>query len=169
MALEIGGGISIGGGINVGHTTTFTISSSDFTQGQAIGADTVPQGINGNEGFINTVAQSNLDQVYVGLNLTVGAVERITEAIGAAGLDYTSPIGYIWYVRWAEGSSISTGLVKFGFNNNTPESFDIQTIDPADPDWEIPGNANGTSLTGTFLFPATFTIYYPLINKGNWC
>ena len=77
MALEIGGGISIGGGINVGHTTTFTISSSDFTQGQAIGADTVPQGINGNEGFINTVAQSNLDQGYVGLNLTVGAVETL--------------------------------------------------------------------------------------------
>jgi len=169
MALEIGGGISIGGGINVGHTTTFIISSSDFTQGQAINTDTVPQGSNGNEGFINTVAQSNLDQGYVGLNLIVGAVENIKEAFGAAGLDYTNPTGYVWYVRWAEGSSITTGLVKFGFNDNFPESFYIQTIDPADPDWEIPGSANGTSLTGTFLFPATFTIYYPLTSKGNWC
>ena len=66
------------------------------------------------------------------------------------------------------GSSISTGLVKLGLNSNGAY-FDIQTIDPADPDWELPGYTNGTSLVGTFRFPATFTPYLPLINKGGWC
>ena len=32
-----------------------------------------------------------------------------------------------------------------------------------------PNNADGTSLVGTFLFPATFTIYEPLTDKNGWC
>jgi hypothetical protein len=46
----------------------------------------------------------------------------------------------------------------------------IEPIDTTDTDYLINNdNANGTSLVGTFNFPATFTILSPLIDKGGWC
>lgn len=168
--IKIGGGIEIGGGINIGVTPTFTVSSSDFTNGGAIYQDTTPQGVNGVDGFINTAPQGALYEGYYAYGLTPGAVASISAAVTAAGIDPSNSTGYVWNVTWGAGSSISSGLVKFGFYNGTgSENFDIQTIDPTDADWQIPGANNGTSLVGTFLFPATFTIYSPLTNKGGWC
>jgi len=46
---------------------------------------------------------------------------------------------------------------------------DIQTIDPTNTDYQIDNSNSGTSLVGTFLFPATFTIYSPLTDKNGWC
>jgi hypothetical protein len=178
MALTIDGGITIGGGISAGPNiiigaATFTLSSSDFSNGQAIYQDTTPQGTNGNDGFINSAAQASLAQGYYGFNLTSPTVSRISAAVTAAGLNPISATGYIWQVTWGLGSTIANGLIKFGYYNGNGDPnqayFYIQTIDPADTDWELPGNDNGTSLAGTFLFPATFTIYEPLINKGGWC
>jgi hypothetical protein len=147
---------------------SFTLNSSDFTNGQAIYQDTLTVGTNGIDGFINTAAQGGLEQGYFGYGLTPSAISYISSAVTAAGIDPNNSTGYIWSVTWGAGSSISSGLVKFGYYGNGGQ-FDIQTVDPTDTDWQIPGNLNGTSLVGTFLFPATFTIYNPLTNKGGWC
>jgi len=147
---------------------SFTLNSSDFTNGQAIYHDTLVVGTNGVDGFINTAAQGGLEQGYIGYGLTPSAISYISSAVTAAGLDPNNFTGYIWSVTWGAGSSILSGLVKFGYYGDGGQ-FDIQTVDPTDTDWQIPGNLNGTSLVGTFLFPATFTIYNPLTNKGGWC
>lgn len=144
------------------------ISSSDFTNGVPINQDTSALGTNGVDGFTNTASQGNFYEGYYGSGLTADAVDRITAAYVEAGLDPTNSVGYVWTATWGSGSSITTGLVKFGFY--APSGyFDLQTIDPADPDWELPGVNNGTTLAGTFLFPLTINIYTPLVNKGGWC
>ena len=151
-----------------GNLATFTISPSDFTNGGPIYQNTFGVGTNGVDGFVNTAAQGNFLEGYYGQGLTPSAVSAISAAVTQAGLDPNNQTGYIWSVTWGAGSSISTGYVKFGYY--APGSyFDIQTVDPADTDWQLPGYNNGTSLAGTFLFPATFTIYSPLTNKGGWC
>ena len=177
MALTFESGITIEGGISAGPNvviaSSFLLSSSDFTNGQPINTDTTSIGTNGNEGFENTAAQGNFSEGYYGYGITPTAITRISAAITAAGIDPTNSSGYVWAVEWAAGSTISIGLAKFGFYNGAGDPnnafLDIQTIDPTDTDWQIPGNANGTTLVGTFLFPATFTIYTPLTNKGGWC
>ena len=146
----------------------FTINSSDFATGSAIYQDTTPVGTNGVNGFTNTAAQVNFYEGYYGEGLTPSATASISAAVITAGLDPNNSTGYVWNVTWGSGSSISTGYVKFGYNA-AGSYFDMQTIDPADPDWQTPGVNNGTSLAGTFLFPAQFTIYDPLTNKGGWC
>ena len=161
---------SAGPGGSPTEPTGLVISSSDFVNGGAIYQDTTAIGVNGNEGFDNTAPQSRLDQGYYGNDLTADLVTRITDTYVAAGLDPNDSDGYVWTATWGAGSSITTGLIKFGFNNAaSPTYFDIQTIDPADPDWELPGYTNGTSLAGTFLFPLTINIYTPLVDKGGWC
>ena len=69
------------------------------------------------------------------------------------------------------GNTRLSGLVKFGYVQGLygNDNFYIESIDPSDAAWVIPGYQNGTSLVGTFLFPATFTPYISLINKGGWC
>jgi hypothetical protein len=151
-----------------GNLATFTISPSDFTNGGPIYQNTFGVGTNGVDGFVNTAAQGNFLEGYYGQGLTPSANSTISAAVTAAGLDPNNSTGYVWTVTWGAGSSISTGYVKFGYYE-PGQYFDIQTIDPADADWQLPGYNNGTSLAGTFLFPATFTIYSPLTNKGGWC
>jgi hypothetical protein len=151
-----------------GNLASFTISPSDFTEGGPIYQNTFGVGTNGVDGFVNTAAQGNFLEGYYGAGLTAGAISTISAAVTAAGLDPNNNTGYIWSVTWGAGSSISTGYVKFGYY--APGAyFDMQTVDPADTDWQLPGYNNGTSLAGTFLFPATFTQYLPLTNKGGWC
>ena len=147
---------------------SFTITSADFTSGTPIYQGTIPQGTNGVDGFVNTIAQTWLYEGYYGQGLTPSAVNAITAVYNTIGLNPNSSQGYVWNVTWGPGSSITNGLVKFGFYG--PGSyFDIQTIDPTDTNWQTNNTQNGTVLTGTFLFPATFTIYLPLTDKNGWC
>jgi hypothetical protein len=151
-----------------GILSSFTINPSDFTGGGPIYQNTFGVGTNGVDGFVNTAAQGNFLEGYYGAGLTAGAISTISAAITQAGLDPNNNTGYIWSVTWGAGSSISSGYVKFGYYE-PGGYFDIQTVDPSDTDWQLPGYNNGTSLAGTFLFPATFTQYLPLTNKGGWC
>jgi hypothetical protein len=151
-----------------GNLSSLTINPSDFTEGGPIYQNTFGVGTNGVDGFVNTAAQGNFLEGYYGAGLTSGAISTISAAITQAGLDPNSNTGYIWSVTWGAGSSISSGYVKFGYYE-PGGYFDIQTVDPSDTDWQLPGYNNGTSLAGTFLFPATFTQYQPLTNKGGWC
>ena len=147
---------------------SFTITSSDFTSGNNIDDDTTPLGDNGVDGFENTNSQNTLLDGYEGDGLSGTSLSQLTDAYNALGLDLDNSVGYVWNVTWGEGSSIESGLVKFGSNVNS-QFFRIQTIDENDTDWQTPNSDNGTSLEGTFLFPATFTSYLPLINKDGWC
>jgi hypothetical protein len=147
---------------------SFTITSGDFTLGGEIDTDTTPLGDNGVDGFENTDSQNNLADGYYGEGLNGISLSQLSLAYTALGLALDNSTGYIWNVTWGEGSTIESGLVKFGANVDG-EFFRIQAIDENDTDWQSPNNDNGTSLVGTFLFPATFTAYLPLINKSGWC
>jgi hypothetical protein len=147
---------------------SFTITSSDFTFGNDIYTDTTPLGPNGTSGFTNTASQNSLYDGYYGQGLSGISLSGLTTVYNNLGLSLSDNVGRLWSVTWGSGSTISSGIVKFGSNVNGA-SFDIQTIDTTDPTYLENDNGNGTSLVGTFLFPATFTIYYPLTNKNTWC
>jgi hypothetical protein len=174
MAIIIGPGIEIGGGINIGGAASFTITSADILgAGQAIYQDTTPIGTNGVDGFQNTAAQNNLIEGYYAYNLNPTLVTTISNYVTAQGINPTSVQGYVYNVTWGAGSSIASGLAKLGFYSGsgdpTQSYVDIQTIDPTDTDYQTDNSTSGTSLVGTFLFPATFTIYTPLTDKNGWC
>ena len=171
--MTIGGGITIGGNIVIGNSG-FTITSADILgSGAAIYQDTTPIGTNGVDGFENTAAQTGLAQGYYIQNLDPALVTTISNYVTALGIPPNNSTGYVYNVTWAAGSSIASGLVKLGFydgNGDTTQSYiDIQTIDPTDTSCQTDNSNNGTTLVGTFLFPATFTIYTPLTNKDGWC
>jgi hypothetical protein len=150
------------------NLASFTITSSDFSNGNDIDTDTTPLGVDGTSGFTNTASQNSLYDGYYGINLSGTSLSGLTTAYNSLGLDLNNSVGRLWYVTWGPGSSIPSGIVKFGAYNNG-ENFDIQTIDTSDTNYLTPNNADGTSLVGTFLFPATFTIYEPLTDKDGWC
>ena len=171
--IQIGSGINIGGGISVG-ASGFTITSADILgTGYPIYQDTTPLGTNGVDGFQNTVAQSGLAEGYYAANLSPALVTVISAYVTALGIPPTNSQGYVYTVTWGAGSSISSGLVKLGFYNgggNPVYSYvNLQTIDPTDTNYQQNNTNNGTTLVGTFLFPATFTIYSPLTDKNGWC
>jgi hypothetical protein len=130
-------------------------------------------GTGGRDGFQNTAAQNNLIEGYYAGNLAPALVTSISNYVTALGINPTNSQGYVYAVSWGAGSSISSGLAKLGFYNgsgDTTQSYvDIQTIDPTDTNWQNNNSSAGTSLVGTFLFPATFTIYSPLTDKNGWC
>jgi len=147
---------------------SFTITSSDFTFGNNIDTDTTPLGVDGTSGFTNTAPQDSLYDGYYGQGLSGTSLSGLTNAYNNLGLSLNDSTGRLWYVTWGPGSSIPSGIVKFGSNVNGV-SFDIQTIDTSDTNYLTPNTGDGTSLVGTFLFPATFTIYYPITDKNGWC
>jgi len=147
---------------------SFTINSSDFSNGYHIYQDTTPLGLNGTGGFQNTASQNNLYQGFYGNGLNGNSLSEITAVYSVLGFSQYDSVGRLWYVTWGVGSSVSSGIVKFGCDVNG-NYFDIQTIDTSDTNYLTTDNSNGTSLVGTFKFPATFTIYKPIINKIGWC
>lgn len=160
-----------GGATVTSSPTGLLITSSDFVQGSVFNSGTTTElGTNGVDGFtISSAGPNQMDEGYIAYDLTTDLIDRITAAYLEAGLDPTSSAGYVWNATWGAGSTITTGLIKFGFQDSTPASLYIQTIDPADPDWANSGTYDGTPLVGTFLFPLTITIYTPLTDKNNWC
>jgi hypothetical protein len=174
MAITIGPGIDIGPGVSIGSGSGFTITSADILgAGTPIYQDTTVLGTNGVDGFENTAAQFNLIEGYYAYNLSSALVTAVSNYVTAQGISPTNSQGYVYNVTWGAGSSIASGLVKFGFYNGngdpTQAQLDIQTIDPTDTDYQIDNSNSGTTLVGTFLFPATFTIYSPLTDKNGWC
>lgn len=162
---------SFGGGPAPAEPSGLLITSADFVQGSVFDPGrAAPIGTNGVDGFdITSAGPGQMDEGYIADDLTADLVNSITAAYVDAGLDPTSSAGYVWNATWGAGSTITTGLIKFGFQNSIPPVLYIQTIDPADPDWANSGTYDGTPLVGTFLFPLTITIYTPLTDKNNWC
>ena len=150
------------------NLASFTITSSDFTFGGDIDTDTTPLGVDGTSGFTNTASQNNLYDGYYGQGLSGTSLSGLTTAYNNLGLSLNDNTGRLWYVTWGSGSTIPSGIVKFG-SDVDGAYFDIQTIDTTDTNYLTPNNGDGTSLVGTFLFPATFTIYQPITDKNGWC
>jgi hypothetical protein len=159
--------------VTITYTTdapSFTLTSNMFDRmgsyGSACGA---AQGE-----FINftglTITQAS--------NLLCGAYAQLSDytaiqnAFTAAGAttDYS---GYICDVTWGPGSTVPYGIAKVSYNTYSGNSHQIEivTVDPSDLNYSNnDNNPNlGTSLVGTFNFPATFTFRTPLDNKGGWC
>jgi len=147
---------------------SFTIRQEDFDAGNNIGSHTTPIGPNGVNGFINTQAVNGLYTGYYATGLSGNTYTQIQNAYNALGFSTSNNTGYIWRVDWATGSTVTSGLVKFGANLNGGY-FDIQAVAPNNSNWKTSGNTSGSSLAGTFKFPATLTIYRPIINKSDWC
>jgi len=151
---------------------SFTIQSSDFTNGYGFGNnnDNTAIGTNGIDGFSVNNSENPLYGGFYGQNLIgESLLSGLTTVYNNLGLDLNNSRGYVCQVQWGDGSSINKGLVKFGAVVSNGGYFDIQTIDPKDRSWKTTNNIGGTSLTGTFRFPATFSFYLPLINKVGWC
>ena len=55
--------------------------------------------------------------------------------------------------------------------NATGGSMFMCTVDTAVTGWDTapPNSYSTTALEGTWLFPATFTLRTPAIDKGGWC
>lgn len=147
---------------------SFTITSSMFDGSAWYNSICGSNGewLNNLSGITVNQAASNL---YCGVNAQLTTYDSIESAFTAAGaaLDWH---GYVCSVNWGPGSTISNGYAKVSYSQNN-HSINISTIDTTDVDYLI-NNSNsndGTSLAGTFNFPATFTILAPLIDKGGWC
>jgi hypothetical protein len=147
---------------------SFTIRQEDFDAGNGIGSHTTPIGPNGVNGFINTQVINGLYTGYYATGLVGDTYTQIQNAYNALGFSTSNDTGYIWRVDWATGSTVTSGLAKFGANLNGGY-FDIQAVDPNNSNWKSDGNNNGSSLLGTFKFPATLTIYRPITSKSDWC
>jgi len=172
MALTISGGITLSGQLTIGNTgfAGFTITSADILgTGSPIYQNTIALGPNGVDGFENTAPQFGLYEGYNAYNLSPALATAITNYVTAQGINPNNNQGYVYNVTWGAGSSIASGLAKLGFYAGGDAYINIQTIDPTDLDYQQNNTNNGTSLVGTFLFPATFTIYSPLTDKNNWC
>ena len=174
MSVTFGPGITLGSGITVAPTLPgFTINSSDLFSGNAIYQNTTALGPDGVDGFQNTAAENWLGEGYVCHQLNSALITAISDYVNAQGINPLNSQGYLYNVTWGAGSSIASGIVKLGFysgGGNPNNSYvDIQAIDTSDPNYLTPNNNSGTSLVGTFLFPATFTIYSPLTDKNGWC
>jgi hypothetical protein len=148
------------------HTDfTFVLTSDMFVTLNNVG-DTNYGSPNGLTGF--TVAQTHayLDCGVVGQTINNSS---ITTVFVNAGVGQYDGSGYICSVEWGPGSSVPRGVAKVAYGSNNGY-ITICPVDPSDSNYgNNDGNSAGTPLTGTFNFPATFTLLNPLDNKGGWC
>jgi hypothetical protein len=147
---------------------SFTINTSDIANllGSNPGITT-----NGLLGFI-TAGGDNITNQIINYRLTPQKLSEVTNLFNNNSLS-TNSEGYIFNVRWGAGSSITNGLVRIGLNS-TGNYFLIGVIDTAYNDWytnNAPGDPVNPILAGTFNFPATFTVYIPVIQSESdyWC
>jgi hypothetical protein len=149
------------------HTdSTFTLEQSMLIGLQSVGSSLHGNPI-GTSGFMVGQAVNNL---YCGVYGQTTNNASITSAFGNAGIPSNDGNGYICSVEWGPGSSIPRGYAKVSYVADNGY-ITIDTVDPTDLNYTNNDNNsnNGTSLAGTFFFPATFTIITPTDNKGGWC
>ena len=159
--LTIGGGIQIGGGIIIGNLPTFTVNSVDISSPVILG------------GYYSSYSSSGFTSdpggyIYqmIGYTMTSELETAIASAFDAAVLN--TALGYAWQVSWQTGG---TGLIRVAINGNGPNTLILSPIDTTDTLWQS-GSINGPRQSGTFVFPATFTLYQPATSmqpNTNWC
>ena len=183
--ITIEAGIEIGPGINIGDfpvgTLSFTLSPSDFTNagnGGGITANT-PTGFTNNG---TTGPGNNYYGPYLGAFIGAPSPAKLNELIAfwAANGLATNSASYIFTATWDASSSPQSTKVVLTLNDDPNYGLlDIGTVTTATNAWQTGGqdiyNSSGNpagliSAQGTYNFPATFTLYSPLItNNSNWC
>ena len=182
--ITFGAGIQVGAGISVGTVGTspsFTISPSDFANagnGQNIVTNT-PTGFTNNG--TNGPGENCYSPLLGALNggISPAKLNELIAFWAANGLAANSA-SYIFTATWDAGSSPqSTKVVLSLFDDPNYGSLSIGTVSTATNNWQTGGqeiyNGGGDpagliSAQGTYNFPATFTLYSPLItNNSNWC
>ena len=185
VPITIEAGIEIGPGINIGDfpvgTLSFTMSPSDFASaggGQSITANTPT-------GFTNNGTIGPGGNYYAPLlgalngGISPAKLNELRAFWAANGLTANSA-SYIFTATWdASSSPQSTKVVLSLFDDSNYGSLEIGTVTTATNNWQTGGqdiyNSGGDpagliSAQGTYNFPATFTLYSPLItNDSNWC
>jgi hypothetical protein len=149
-------------------TASFTINTSDIANLWGTGTGITTNGLVG----YTSAGNDNIIFQLVNYELTSQKLSEITNIFNTNSLG-TNYEGYIFNVTWGAGSSISSGIVRVGLSSNSNQLL-ISAVDTAYNDWYLnngPGNPVNPSLAGTFNFPATFTLYTPVIQSESnyWC
>jgi hypothetical protein len=184
--LVIESGITFEGGVSVGPAATlgpsFTISPSDFANannGQNIVTNT-PTGFtnNGTQGPGENYYAPLLGAFYGGTS--PAKLDELRAFWAANGLVSDGSASYIFTATWGPGSSPQSDKVVIAlYEDPNYGVIDIGTVSTATNNWQTGGqdiyNSGGNpagllSAQGTYNFPATFTLYSPLItNNADWC
>lgn len=183
--ITIEAGIEIGPGINIGDfpvgTLSFTISPSDFANagnGQSIVTNTPT-------GFTNNGTQGPGENYYAPLlgalngGISPAKLDELRAFWAANGLT-TNSASYIFTVTWDASSSPQSDKVVLSLSDDPNYgALNIGTVTTGTNVWQTGGqdiyNSGGNpagliSAQGTYNFPATFTLYSPLItNNSDWC
>lgn len=171
MAITFQNGFSVG--LDLGPTS-FTVTSSDFTyanSGYGANGDNTSFIITNNVGPGESFFGPSFDNTNGG---NISKADEIHAYFTAKGLTVNNN-AYMFNVNWGAGSTVSTGVVilSFYYYNNTNVNLNIGTIDTTVPGWDTPGinmYSGIDALQGIFNFPATFSLYTPLIqNNDSWC
>ena len=155
---------------------SFTINSTDFIS-YGNGPDITP---NGTSGFDSGPGQSGVgrQEYIIGNNdMSQELIDSIINLFTVEGLS-TDSTGYVFNVTWGPGSTIPNGKAMIGYyyESSGPYYGNIQlsSISTENNDWMTSGqNMFDLPLAalGTFNFPATFTLYKPIISNPShwWC
>jgi len=152
--------------IKVEPSSSFTLLSTDFSNyftGNAIVASDTSGFVNLSGGGFNNLI--NNCYTLVGGSTSIAAV--LNRFWSEAGLT-TGYMGYIFYVTWGPGSTVTDGLARVAWESYNSRVY-MSPVDPTDPT-ALAGSASAAALAGTFNLPATFKLYKPVVSDGtSWC
>jgi hypothetical protein len=169
--------------VTISYTTdapSFTLHSSDISSGHGNFNNynghsyPVALGTNGVNGFtltnyvgdpIYSTYASNVPYYAI---ITSQTIVDLFNALVTFGKISSASEATLWVAEWAEGSTHSTTVVSLSGVGNINNQMYISPLDTTDSSWIQSGN-NSTTLPGTYLFPAKFTLIEPVIDKGGWC
>jgi hypothetical protein len=159
---------------------SFTLNSNDILGGTGNynswngNSYPVALGTNGVDGF--TLTNHVGDPIYstyasyVPYTATIGSPSIVlffNGLVSSGKISYTNETT-LWNVEWGPGSTHVSGVVSLQGVGNINDAMLIAPLDTTDLTWNQSGN-NTTTLPGTYLFPAKFTLIEPTFNKGGWC
>ena len=159
--IQLGAGITVGAGIGLGQNVSFTLNSGDITYNSEL--------FHGYSSITSAGFTSDGTDTYNGVvyNMTGSLPTDIAAIWVAAGLNVNN--AYAWNISFATGGNI---IARVALNpNNINNTIAIVPIDQSNTNWQS-GNLGGPTQTGTFTFPAVFTLYTPITqisNSGDWC
>jgi len=161
-------------GIDPSGETSFTINPGDFSQGSPVSSISIGGGSIGNSYTQLYPSNDTVAQNLFAFLRQAGVYTQNLLNNGALPNDPNIFNAYIFNATWAVGSTVTSGLVRIGYNG-TYGTFFITTVDPSNTDYQIASPLNndpgGATLPGTYNFPATFTLLTPAIESGGnyWC
>jgi hypothetical protein len=155
---------------------SFTINSTDFTN-YGNGPEITPNGTNGFDSGPGQLGVGRQEYIISSYEMSQELIDSIINLFTVEEL-LTDSTGYVFNVTWGPGSTIINGKAMIGYYYDSigPYYGNIQLspISTENNDWMTSGqNMYDSPLAalGTFNFPATFTLYKPIISNPShwWC